>query len=196
MAARREPAAREHGGPGHRDREQAWTSCGSPPPGSVDDGKSTLIGRLLYDSKSIFEDQMEAVERTSRSARRGVHQPGPADRRAARRARAGHHDRRRVPLLRDAAAEVHHRRHPGAHPVHPEHGDRRLDRRPGDHPGRRAQGPAGAVAAARVPDHAAAGAAPGARGQQDGPGRLRPGGLRADRGRVHVVRAPSWRSAT
>ncbi|MBB6173507.1 bifunctional enzyme CysN/CysC/sulfate adenylyltransferase subunit 1 [Nocardiopsis mwathae] len=35
--------------------------------GSVDDGKSTLIGRLLYDSKSIFEDQLDAVERTSRS---------------------------------------------------------------------------------------------------------------------------------
>ncbi|TXK78519.1 sulfate adenylyltransferase subunit 1 [Mesonia sp. K4-1] len=34
--------------------------------GSVDDGKSTLIGRLLYDSKSIFEDQLEAVENTSR----------------------------------------------------------------------------------------------------------------------------------
>lgn len=34
--------------------------------GSVDDGKSTLIGRLLYDSKSIFEDQMDAVERSSR----------------------------------------------------------------------------------------------------------------------------------
>jgi len=33
--------------------------------GSVDDGKSTLIGRLLLDSKSIFEDQLEAVERTS-----------------------------------------------------------------------------------------------------------------------------------
>lgn len=33
--------------------------------GSVDDGKSTLIGRLLYDSKSIFEDQLEAVESTS-----------------------------------------------------------------------------------------------------------------------------------
>jgi len=33
--------------------------------GSVDDGKSTLIGRLLYDSKAIFEDQMEAVERAS-----------------------------------------------------------------------------------------------------------------------------------
>lgn len=34
--------------------------------GSVDDGKSTLIGRLLYDSKSIFEDQMEAVEAASK----------------------------------------------------------------------------------------------------------------------------------
>jgi sulfate adenylyltransferase subunit 1 len=34
--------------------------------GSVDDGKSTLIGRLLYDSKSIFEDQLEAVEAASK----------------------------------------------------------------------------------------------------------------------------------
>jgi bifunctional enzyme CysN/CysC/sulfate adenylyltransferase subunit 1 len=35
--------------------------------GSVDDGKSTLIGRLLLDSKAIFEDQLEAVETTSKS---------------------------------------------------------------------------------------------------------------------------------
>lgn len=34
--------------------------------GSVDDGKSTLIGRLLYDSKAIFEDQLEAIEKTSK----------------------------------------------------------------------------------------------------------------------------------
>ncbi len=34
--------------------------------GSVDDGKSTLIGRLLYDSKAIFEDQLQAVENTSK----------------------------------------------------------------------------------------------------------------------------------
>ncbi len=34
--------------------------------GSVDDGKSTLIGRLLYDSKTIFEDQLEAVQRVSK----------------------------------------------------------------------------------------------------------------------------------
>jgi bifunctional enzyme CysN/CysC len=38
--------------------------------GSVDDGKSTLIGRLLYDSKQIFQDQLEAVEEASR--RRGT----------------------------------------------------------------------------------------------------------------------------
>ncbi|MEO0414895.1 MAG: GTP-binding protein [Verrucomicrobiota bacterium] len=35
--------------------------------GSVDDGKSTLIGRLLYDSKSTFEDQMDAVETSSKA---------------------------------------------------------------------------------------------------------------------------------
>lgn len=38
-----------------------FTTCGS-----VDDGKSTLIGRLLYDSKSIFEDQLEALEQSSK----------------------------------------------------------------------------------------------------------------------------------
>jgi len=40
--------------------------------GSVDDGKSTLIGRLLYDSKSIFEDQLSAVEESSRRRGDGV----------------------------------------------------------------------------------------------------------------------------
>ena len=39
--------------------------------GSVDDGKSTLIGRILYDSKTVFEDQLEAVARSS--ARKGTH---------------------------------------------------------------------------------------------------------------------------
>ena len=33
---------------------------------SVDDGKSTLIGRLLYDNKSIFEDQVQQIEQTSK----------------------------------------------------------------------------------------------------------------------------------
>ena len=34
--------------------------------GSVDDGKSTLIGRLLYDSKSVYIDQVESIEKTSK----------------------------------------------------------------------------------------------------------------------------------
>lgn len=38
--------------------------------GSVDDGKSTLVGRLLHDSKSVFTDQLEAVERASRQSGR------------------------------------------------------------------------------------------------------------------------------
>ncbi|MBT5147910.1 MAG: sulfate adenylyltransferase subunit CysN [Flavobacteriales bacterium] len=41
--------------------------------GSVDDGKSTLIGRLLYDSKSIFEDQLEAVKNAS--TQKGINGP-------------------------------------------------------------------------------------------------------------------------
>ena len=44
-----------------------FTTCGS-----VDDGKSTLIGRLLYDSKSIFEDQMEALEEASKMRGNGT----------------------------------------------------------------------------------------------------------------------------
>ena len=107
--------------------------------GSVDDGKSTLIGRLLYDSKAIFEDQLEAVERTSRDARRRVHQPRAAHRRPAGRARAGHHDRRRLPLLRHPEAQVHHRRHARPHAVHAQHGHRRVDRRPRADPRRRPQ---------------------------------------------------------
>jgi sulfate adenylyltransferase subunit 1 len=48
------------GNPGHMDILRFATA------GSVDDGKSTLIGRLLFDSKAIFEDQLASVERTSR----------------------------------------------------------------------------------------------------------------------------------
>jgi bifunctional enzyme CysN/CysC len=44
--------------------------------GSVDDGKSTLIGRLLFDSKTIFEDQLASIERTSRD--RGEDHPNLA----------------------------------------------------------------------------------------------------------------------
>ncbi len=57
-----------------------------------------------------------------------------------RRARAGHHHRRRLPLLLHRAAQVHRRRHAGARAVHPQHGHRRLHGRPGGDPDRRPQG--------------------------------------------------------
>ncbi|MCB0890597.1 MAG: sulfate adenylyltransferase, partial [Propionibacteriaceae bacterium] len=40
--------------------------------GSVDDGKSTLVGRLLHDSKSVLTDQLDAVERVSREKGLGI----------------------------------------------------------------------------------------------------------------------------
>ena len=53
--------------------------------GSVDDGKSTLIGRLLHDSKSIFEDQLSAITHTLAQARDGKRRSFPAYRRICRR---------------------------------------------------------------------------------------------------------------
>jgi 3'-phosphoadenosine 5'-phosphosulfate sulfotransferase (PAPS reductase)/FAD synthetase len=100
--------------------------------GSVDDGKSTLIGRLLYDSKLIFEDQLadaRARQPQARHARRGLRLRA-SRRRARGRARAGHHHRRRLSLLHHGQAQVHRRRHARPRAVHPQHGDRRLDRRP------------------------------------------------------------------
>ena len=44
---------------------QSSELCRFTTAGSVDDGKSTLIGRMLYDSKSIFQDQMEQIEASS-----------------------------------------------------------------------------------------------------------------------------------
>jgi len=64
VVARVEAAAAQHD-----DQQQTMDLLRFTTAGSVDDGKSTLIGRLLYDSKAIFEDQWEAVEDASR--RRG-----------------------------------------------------------------------------------------------------------------------------
>jgi sulfate adenylyltransferase subunit 1 len=61
-------SVKENPAPGYLDMELLrFTTAGS-----VDDGKSTLIGRLLYDSKAIFEDQMEQLEMASE--RRGEEQ--------------------------------------------------------------------------------------------------------------------------
>jgi bifunctional enzyme CysN/CysC len=55
------------GGNGHLERHTGPTELlRLATAGSVDDGKSTLIGRLLYDTKSVLEDQLEHVQRTSR----------------------------------------------------------------------------------------------------------------------------------
>ena len=98
--------------------------------GSVDDGKSTLIGRLLYDTKSLFTDQLAAVEAVS--AARGDEYTNLAlltDGLRAEREQGITIDVA-YRYFATPAAEVHHRRHPRAHPVHPQHGHRRVHRRP------------------------------------------------------------------
>ena len=123
--------------------------------------------------------------------RQRLHRPRAGDRRAALRAGAGHHHRRRLPLLRHGQAEIHHRRHPGPHPVHPQHGHRNLDRAAGDRARRRPPRAVGAVPPARLPGFAARRAACGARGQQDGSDRLGRGALQLDSRRVPRVRRPA-----
>ena len=61
--------------------------------GSVDDGKSTLIGRLLYEKKLIFDDQLSALERELKEVwrDRGRHRLRPARRRSRGGTRTGHH---------------------------------------------------------------------------------------------------------
>ncbi len=67
MRRQEEPANGERASYAYRDMDLLrFTTAGS-----VDDGKSTLIGRLLYDTKSIFEDQIEAIHVASK--RRGDH---------------------------------------------------------------------------------------------------------------------------
>ena len=124
------------------------------------DGPAPLRHRRLGRRRQVHPDRAAAARlqvdlRGPAGGRRGhqplarlrLHRPGPADRRPALRARAGHHHRRRLPLLRDPGPQVHHRRHPGPHPVHPQHGHRRLDRRPRPGAGRRPPGPDRADAA-------------------------------------------------
>ncbi len=151
--------------------------------GSVDDGKSTLIGRLLVDTRSVLADALSAIERTSRAPRARGGGPVAAHRRPAGRARAGDHHRRRLPLLLHRHPQVHHRRRARARAVHPQHGDRRLDRPPGAHPGGRAQGRRHPDPAPRRHRPPARHPAPGRRGEQDGPGGLVGGGVRRHRAR-------------
>ena len=116
-----------------------------------------------------------------------------AHRRPAGGARAGHHDRRGVPLLFDAAAQVHHRRHAGPRAVHAQHGHRRVHRQPGHHPDRCALRRAAAVAPPCVSRRAAGDSAPGGGGQQDGPDGVPRGRVQRDSRRIpRVRRAVAW----
>ena len=131
-------------------------------------------------ARAIFADQLEALEADSR--RMGTQGAEDRLRAAGRRpvggARAGHHHRRRLSLLRHRRPQVHRRRHAGARAVHPQHGHRRFDRRLRGDPGRCAQGRADADTAAQLPRPPPRRAPHRAGGEQDGPGRPRPHRLR------------------
>ena len=126
--------------------------------------------------------------------RRG--RPRAAHRRPARRARAGHHDRRRLPLLRHAAALVHHRRHPRPRPLHAQHGHGRVHRRPRRRADRRAQRRGRAVAPPRLPVRAARHPPRRLLREQDGPRRLGRGALPRDRGAMRSSSPSSSRCPT
>ena len=86
--------------------------------GSVDDGKSTLIGRLLYDSQAAVRGPARGARGATRSKRRHAGRRArlrAAGRRPGGRARAGHHHRRRLPLL------LHRRGASSSSPTRPGH---------------------------------------------------------------------------
>ena len=163
--------------------------------GSVDDGKSTLIGRLLHDTAPGV--RRPALGRRERQPPLGHHRRSAGSRAAGRwpagRARAGHHDRRRVSLLLDAKRKFIVADCPGHEQytrnmatgastaeaavvlVDAEKGVRVQTRRH-----------AHIVALARRAEH-------DSRGQQDGPHRLRPGEVRSHRARVRRLRAQARR---
>ena len=119
-------ASRDHrAGRDPRRRQVLRSGHGRPQAGGLLlDGAAAVRHRGLGRRRQVDADRAPALRleadlrghaRGARAlddaARRGGHEPRAAHRRPAGRARAGHHDRRRVPLLRHAAPQVHHRRH-------------------------------------------------------------------------------------
>jgi len=98
----------------------SWS--GSQPPDRLDDGRSTLIGRLLCDTKTLFEDQLAAGDRSSQ--RYGQRSTSPRDRRPARRWQRTTIDVTTATSSRPG--QDHHRRYPGPRALHAQRGDRRL----------------------------------------------------------------------
>ncbi len=158
--------------------------------GSVDDGKSTLIGRFLYESKLVFEDHLAALEADSKKV--GT-QGGELDFALLVDGLAAE---REQGITIDVAyrffstetAQVRGRRHAGSRAVHAQHGHRRVDRRAGRHPRRRPQGDPHPDPPAQLPGLAARHPPRRPRRQQARPGRLLPRGLRLDRRRLPRLR--------
>ena len=136
--------------------------------------------------RQILADQLEHVEEASGAAAATASVDlSLLDRRPARRARAGHHDRRRLPLLRDARSATFIIADTPGHVQYTRNmvtGASTADL--ADRARRRAQRRASSSPAPRVHRVAARHPAPRRRRQQDGPRRLRRGGLRRDRARV------------
>ena len=147
--------------------------------------------RQEHTDRAIAVRLARGLRGSGQVGREGVEEPdGRTDRflalhrRTPRRTRAGHHDRRRLPLLRDEPAQIHPGRHPRPRAVHAQHGHRRLDRRRRDSARRRAVRHARAVEAARPHREAARHPELRARGEQDGSRGLRPRRLRGHRVRL------------
>ena len=110
--------------------------------GSVDDGKSTLIGRLLYETKLIFEDQLEALKADSKKF--GTQ----GERLDFALLVDGLQAEREQKITIDVAYRffatpqppLHRCRHSGSRAVHAQYGDRRVDGAGGGVVDRRAQG--------------------------------------------------------
>lgn len=90
--------------------------------GSVDDGKSTLIGRLLYDSKALLSDQIKTLESgKSNGLKETIDFSILTDGLEAEREQ-GNYDRCGIPLFFHGETEIHHRRHAGARTIHAQYG--------------------------------------------------------------------------
>ena len=160
--------------------------------GSVDDGKSTLIGRLLYDSKMIFEDQLAALEADSKRVGTQGQEIDFAllvDGLAAEREQGITIDvayrffatEKRKFIVADCPGHEQYTRNMVTGASTADLAVILIDARKGVLVQTRRH--SYLVPPDRHPQHRAG-------GQQDGPGRLRPGGLRRDRRRLYRVRQP------
>ncbi len=148
--------------------------------GSVDDGKSTLIGRLLYDTKLLFEDQLRSLERDSKkhgTVGEDIDFALLVDGLEAEREQGITIDVATASSPPTGASSSWPTPRPRA--VHPQHGDRRVQLGPRRHPGRCPPRSAHADQAPLLHRLAARHPPRGAGGEQDRPRRLRPGRVRA-----------------